>query len=402
MKTKNEDIIRKLFESKCSLSPEERAALNNYEYVNDTFHRQWEEMSEEAVDLVREEKILNGIMKKVRGRRFPFIKKSFYKYGMAAMIAVCMVLSALLLMKNSGEEIIYVVNTGYQSMDSVRLADGTKVMLNAGSRLTYPKEFSGEKREVQLSGQAFFEVTPDKTHPFVVKTQKMDVTVLGTSFEVFSYDGDEEGETVLLTGKVKVEVLESNQQKGGSYVLKPNEKLTYSKTDGISLTTIDADAYSSWRQGKRMSFKNETLEMILERLEKWYGQKIECAPHIARHYRFTFTMHSESLDLILNYIFIKLCGYQAAAYTTFFCYALFCFIHYMFYKKVCTEILNGTQLYDVKGLLAISVGVMFSGVVITFINRLLWLKYTILVVVLVALIINRKRVFSALKSVLGK
>ncbi len=185
MKTKNEDIIKKLFESKCSLSPEERAALNNYEYVNDTFHRQWEEMSEEAVDLVREEKILNGIMKKVRGRRFPFIKKSFYKYGMAAMIAVCMVLSALLLMKNSGEEIIYVVNTGYQSMDSVRLADGTKVMLNAGSRLTYPKEFSGEKREVQLSGQAFFEVTPDKTHPFVVKTQKMDVTVLGTSFEVF-------------------------------------------------------------------------------------------------------------------------------------------------------------------------------------------------------------------------
>lgn len=180
MKTKNEDIIRKLFESKCSLSPEERAALNNYEYVNDTFHRQWEEMSEEAVDLVREEKILNGIMKKVRGRRFPFIKKSFYKYGMAAMIAVCMVLSALLLMKNSGEEIIYVVNTGYQSMDSVRLADGTKVMLNAGSRLTYPKEFSGEKREVQLSGQAFFEVTPDKTHPFVVKTQKMDVTVAGS------------------------------------------------------------------------------------------------------------------------------------------------------------------------------------------------------------------------------
>ena len=78
----------------CGLYPEERAALNNYEYVNDTFHRQWEEMSEEAVDLVREEKILNGIMKKVRGRRFPFIKKSFYKYGMAAMIAVCMVLSA--------------------------------------------------------------------------------------------------------------------------------------------------------------------------------------------------------------------------------------------------------------------------------------------------------------------
>lgn len=108
------------------------------------------------------------------------------------------------------------------------------------------------------------------------------------------------------------------------------------------------------------------------------------------------------LNLILNYIFIKLCGYQAAAYTTFFCYALFCFIHYLFYKKVCTEILNGMQLYDVKGLLAISVGVVVSGVVITFINKLLWLKYTILLVTLVALIINRKRVFEAVKSVLGK
>ena len=83
----------------------------------------------------------------------------------------------------------------------------------------------------------------------------MDVTVLGTSFEVFSYDGDEEGEPVLLTGKVKVKYLKVINMKDGSYVLKPNEKLTYSKTDGISLTTIDADAYSSWRQGKRMSFK---------------------------------------------------------------------------------------------------------------------------------------------------
>lgn len=70
------------------------------------------------------------------------------------MIAVCMVLSALLLMKNSGEEIIYVVNTGYQSMDSVRLADGTKVMLNAGSRLTYPKEFLGRKGKYSFR-QAF-------------------------------------------------------------------------------------------------------------------------------------------------------------------------------------------------------------------------------------------------------
>ena len=156
MKTKNEDIIRKLFESKCSLSPEERAALNNYEYVNDTFHRQWEEMSEEAVDLVREEKDTEWYYEESKRAEVSFYKEILYKYGMAAMIAVCMVLSALLLMKNSGEEIIYVVNTGYQSMDSVRLADGTKVMLNAGSRLTYPKKsFLGRKGKYSFRDKPF-------------------------------------------------------------------------------------------------------------------------------------------------------------------------------------------------------------------------------------------------------
>lgn len=69
---------------------------------------------------------------------------------------------------------------------------------------------------------------------------------------------------------------------------------------------------------------------------------------------------------------------------------------------MCTEVLNGTQLYDVKGLLAISIGVVLAGVVITFINKLLWLKYTILIVAFVALIIYRKRVYRIVKSVLGK
>jgi transmembrane sensor len=70
----------------------------------------------------------------------------------------------------------------------------------------------------------------------------------------------------------------------------------------VNLTNIDADAYSGWRKGKRMSFKNETLQMILNRLEKWYGQRIECDPQLAEYYRFTFTVHSEPLALILNYI----------------------------------------------------------------------------------------------------
>lgn len=108
------------------------------------------------------------------------------------------------------------------------------------------------------------------------------------------------------------------------------------------------------------------------------------------------------LNLILNYIFIKLCGYQAAAYTTFFCYALFCLIHYFFYKKVCREILYGAQLYDAKGLFIISVGIVISGILISFINKLLWLKYSVLFLGCILLIIYRKKVFYALRVIIEK
>ena len=108
------------------------------------------------------------------------------------------------------------------------------------------------------------------------------------------------------------------------------------------------------------------------------------------------------LNLILNYIFIKLCGYQAAAYTTFVCYAIFCLIHYYFYKKVCKEVLNGQRLYDGKGILLISVGVTIIGMAVAFINHFLWLKYSIIIAILILLIMKRNTVINIVKNMLGE
>ena len=108
------------------------------------------------------------------------------------------------------------------------------------------------------------------------------------------------------------------------------------------------------------------------------------------------------LNLILNYIFIKLCGYQAAAYTTFVCYAIFCLIHYYFYKKVCKEVLNGQRLYDGKGILLISIGVTIIGMAVAFINHFLWLKYSIIIAILILLIMKRNTVINIVKNMLGK
>ena len=108
------------------------------------------------------------------------------------------------------------------------------------------------------------------------------------------------------------------------------------------------------------------------------------------------------LNLVLNYIFIGKFGYQAAAYTTFVCYAVFCVIHYFFYRKVCKEMLNGASLYDAKGILVISIGITAVSAVIMIIIHILWLKYLIIAVILGVLVIKHERVIDLIKGILNK
>ena len=87
---------------------------------------------------------------------------------------------------------------------SIELADGTKVWLNAGSRMAFPDRFTGSRREIFLEGEAFFNVTPDKSMPFYVKTKEVVIRVLGTKFNVSAYEADNEVVTVLVEGTVSM------------------------------------------------------------------------------------------------------------------------------------------------------------------------------------------------------
>lgn len=287
-----------------SLSPEERARLNELQQVETAIKKQWESTFGQYTDVIKEERILNKILREIKKENTGSFIKTINRYSWVASLAlllICGTLSVVLLTRPNDPEMMYVVNSGRQSMDSVRLPDGTFVMLNAGSRLTYPEKFIGKNREVALSGQAFFDVHKDSEHPFIVKTKDMNVTALGTSFEVFSFDCDKSMEAILLSGKVKVETKNpTGEEVTGEYILKPNEKLTYAANGKVAIEQVDANSYSAWRVGGRLSFKNEKLSMILPRLEKWYGQKIHCSEKIANYYRFTFTVRTEPLDLILN------------------------------------------------------------------------------------------------------
>ena len=99
------------------------------------------------------------------------------------------------------DQYIYVMASGVRCIEPVSLSDGTTVRMGPNSQLIYPKSFDGKTRDVELKGQAFFDVAKDRERPFTVHTKNMDVTALGTAFEVFNYDSESKLETILLNGR---------------------------------------------------------------------------------------------------------------------------------------------------------------------------------------------------------
>ncbi len=156
----------------------------------------------------------------------------------------------------------------------VKLPDGTNVSLNSASSIKYPEKFTGTNRVVALTGEAYFEVSKNAKHPFIVKTDYGDVTVLGTHFNISAYNDDAYFATTLLEGKVKVEVTKSNQEKNVSLVyLNPDEQAFYGENKELSVIKVDAKVYSAWKEGA-FYFDNETLGDILQKMSRWYNFKV--------------------------------------------------------------------------------------------------------------------------------
>lgn len=152
----------------------------------------------------------------------------------------------------------------------ITFSDGTKVWANAGTRLVYPVEFEKDKREIYVDGEIYLDVTRDETRPFVVKTSNLDIKVLGTKFNVTSYNSDKERRVVLVSGSVKV----INRDKAKESLLSPSKMYEYIG-DNITITDIDTELYISWVDGVYM-FNKEPLKNVLTRLSKYYGVDIVC------------------------------------------------------------------------------------------------------------------------------
>lgn len=174
---------------------------------------------------------------------------------------------------------------------TLTLGDGTTVKLNAESSLKFSRFFEGETRKVFLTGEAFFDVTENPAKPFIVVVNDIEAKVLGTSFNINSYEGVE---ISLVTGKLKV----SNQE-GNSFILKPNDRITYKKTGEVVKDKFDPKEVVAWKNGTIL-FQEDDFQTILNKLERWYGVTFILKPGLSFKEKFTGRFQDESLENVLK------------------------------------------------------------------------------------------------------
>ncbi len=191
------------------------------------------------------------------------------------------------------EEITYnTIETPMGGQYQVHLPDGTNVWLNASSSLKFPTQFKGRQRNVELAGEAYFEVTRDEEKPFKVITNRQVIEVLGTHFNVNAYEDEDFAKTTLLEGSVKV----SKQDR--SVLLKPGQQSVI-KGNYIEVNAVNVNTIVDWKNG-RFIFKQEDIRGIMRKLARWYNIDVEYAGKL-EGLNFTGNVsRSKNLDEILR------------------------------------------------------------------------------------------------------
>ncbi|WP_298715440.1 FecR family protein [Chitinophaga sp.] len=193
----------------------------------------------------------------------------------------------LLYEENEGDRGSNILITPRGGQYRVRLADGTKVWLNAASRLEYPVAFNGKERLVSLTGEAYFEVASDVQRPFFVMVDGMKVQVLGTKFNVNAYPEEKLFTTALLEGAVRI------TGSGKHVTLKPGQESAFSPKSG-SLKQYDGDMESAvaWKNGI-ITFKNDELSAVMRDLGRWYDVDVAYEPGLDSHIHVTGAMRKQ-------------------------------------------------------------------------------------------------------------
>jgi ferric-dicitrate binding protein FerR (iron transport regulator) len=270
------DLIEKYKRGECSSRGKE--LLENYLESFQKNPGEWVE-NEMGNQRIVDEKIFSEIMKNINKEKNQYFSKAFFSPSLlkraASIIFFIIIGSGILyisgVFKQKTDSVVWnekITSAGEKSI--ITFSDGSIITLNAESKLRYPMQFDDARREVYLEGEAFFEVHHDTSHPFIVHSENLSTTVLGTIFDVSAYHENKTIAVSLLEGKVKV--LRGEKEKTDEIaLLKPKEQLLYNKEKSLSsFGQFDSLEVVGWKDNI-YKFENASLGKVLSQLERAFG-----------------------------------------------------------------------------------------------------------------------------------
>ncbi len=274
---------------------------SNIPELKEVAQKHWEKSPSKEVEL---QHILNRIHFHINTSmdKRPVISRILFAYyRIAAVLLIPLIIGGIYMMvQNSAWNTTYAeISAPQGSRVQFTLPDGSMGHLNGGSKLKYPVNFS-EHRDLILSGEAFFEVTKDKKHPFTVRTKYADVQVFGTKFDVCAYESDSEIYTTLEEGSVRV----LNKAGKTFAMLNPGEQNVFNKNNGnMQNIKVNTNLYTSWKD-EMLRFNNSPFDEVVKKMERWYGVKIYLDKSLKYSENYTFTVRTESLKELLQLLSI--------------------------------------------------------------------------------------------------
>lgn len=203
-----------------------------------------------------------------------------------------------------GENAMAQIVIPYGKRSDIQLSDGTKVTLNAGSRLIFPHRFTGKYRKVYLKGEAYFDVEKNSEHPFIVNTDDMNITVLGTEFNLKNNDSEDELEVVLVEGEVSLTESGIFHLPGKEIKLKPNQKAVYNKQEKITSVESDVNVlyYISWKSGV-LEFNTESIVNVFNKLSRYYNVQFVTESSVELHRKISGKLDlKDSLEAVMKVV----------------------------------------------------------------------------------------------------
>lgn len=282
------------FEQQMQFSPDFKKEVDDIRFIWETtaelkLHKQintrqnWEKVSR----LITIDKYKKKIIS--------FIRTSAAVLLIPVLIATCSLINTLKEWNNLPVEQVE-LTTAYGLISKVTLPDGSEVWLNSGSSISYPKRFTDNKRNIQLTGEAYFKVSSDKSNRFDVSTSNgLQVSAYGTEFNVKAYEDEDKIEATLAKGHI--EVTQTGQPVYKS--LQPGEQAVFYKNNNkIEVDRVNLAAETSWKDGK-MIFRRANMNEIVKRLARHFNVDIKLEGEELYDYKYSATFTTETLNDVL-------------------------------------------------------------------------------------------------------